>query len=657
MNEEKNEIRFLAAIMFTDMVGYSALMASDEEKTIKLRKRNREVLEKYVTEHKGRILQYYGDGTLSIFGSAIEAAKCAIEIQNELKKEPQILLRIGIHSGDIVWDDEGVYGSGVNIAAKIQSVAIAGGVFISEKIFDEIKNHHEFSILFVGEFEFKNLNEKIEIYALTNEGLTIPDSNYRKSMNLQTSHSIAVLPFLNLSSDIENEYFSDGITEEIINELVKIEGLRITSRTSTFAFKGKGRDVREIGKKLNVDHILEGSVRKFGDKIRITAQLINTKDGFHEWSQAFDRKLEDIFEIQDEIAKNIANKLREKLIDESKSKTFVKCYTRNIEAHNLYLKGLFYQNKYTPEDIDKAISFYKESIEKEPGFALPYSALANCYVFLGSTGQYLPDESYKKAKEYASKALQLDNNFLDSNISMAFVKLFYDWDFNEAFQYLQKAYFLNSEVSSVHHALGIYYSIIGNYQKAIDELKTALQMDPLSLTIRISLADVYTYIEDYNTALSYLDNVIEYNPNFRTALWNKGTIYLLTEKYPEALELFLNTKEKIKDSFRGITPIGLAYALMGNYEKVNEILEQLQKREREEKSISLIMDFAVINLGLKNFDKVFVYLNKAYEKRIGSILTIFHHPLWKPIRTDARYYDLMQKIGLNLKDIKNYVLN
>ncbi len=564
-------------------------------------------------------------------------------------------MRIGVHSGDIVWDDEGVYESGVNIAAKIQSVAIPGGVFISDKIFNEIKNHNEFSILFVGEFEFKNLDEKIQIYALANEGLTIPDSTYRESMNIQTSHSIAVLPFLNLSSDIENEYFSDGITEEIINELVKIEGLRVTARTSTFVFKGKNRDVREIGKKLNVNHILEGSVRKFGDKIRITAQLINTKDGFHEWSQAFDRKLEDIFEIQDEIAKNIANKLREKLIDESKSKTFVKCYTRNIEAHNLYLKGLFYQNKYTPEDICKAISLYEESIEKEQNFALPYSSLSTCYVLLGSVGQYLPDESYKKAKEYASKALQLDNNLIDSNISMALVKLFYDWDFDGAYQNLQKASFLNSEESSVHHTLGIYYSMMGNYQRAIDELNTALQIDPLSLTVRTSIADVYTYIEDYEIALSHLNNVLEYNPNFRTALWNIGIVYLLTERYNEAIELFTKTKELIKESFRGITPLGLAYALSGNYEKVNEILSILQNRAREEKSISLIMDFAVIYLGLKDFDKVFEYLNEAYEERIGSILTIFHHPMWKPLRSDSRYFDLMKKIGL--KEIKNYVLN
>jgi TolB-like protein/class 3 adenylate cyclase len=283
--------RQLAAIMFTDMVGYTALMQTNEIVATTKRERHKMVLDSTINKFKGKILQYYGDGTLSIFNSAADGVNCAIEIQTKLKEEPRVDLRIGIHTGDIVLDDEGIYGDGVNIASRIESLSVAGGVFISEKVYDDIKNQENISTREIGSFELKNVKQPIRVFAISNPGFPVPSRSEVKGKLVQPTNRLAVLPFENFSPDPENEYFSDGITEELINAFSKIDGLLVTSRTSSFAFKKKHEDAREIGSKLNVDKILEGSVRKAGNRVRITAQLISSADGYHLWSETFDRDL------------------------------------------------------------------------------------------------------------------------------------------------------------------------------------------------------------------------------------------------------------------------------------------------------------------------------------------------------------------------------
>jgi TolB-like protein len=316
--------RKLAAIMFTDMVGYTALMQEDEKLAKLKRDRHRKVLEEQIKKFNGEILQYYGDGTLSIFNSGVEAVQSAIKIQLELNNEPKVVLRIGLHTGDIVFDEGGIYGDGVNIASRLESLSVPGGILISEKLQDELFNHPDLKTKPLGKFNLKNVKKPVEIYAVSVDGIVVPSANELSSEKAEASKSIAVLPFLNMSADPENEYFSDGITEEILNALVKVEGLQVTSRTSSFSFKGKNIEVKEIAKQLNVNTILEGSVRKSGSRVRITAQLVNTADDYHIWSETYDRNLEDIFEVQDEISKKIANTLREKLTVQHKGNSLLR---------------------------------------------------------------------------------------------------------------------------------------------------------------------------------------------------------------------------------------------------------------------------------------------------------------------------------------------
>src|SRR5919108_913210 len=311
--DARGTTRRLSAIMFTDMVGYTALMQEDEARARRDRDRQRTVLDRHIQRHGGRILQFYGDGALSVFDSAIEAVASAVNIQRELRQEPRVPLRVGIHTGDVAYDDDGVFGDGVNVAARIQSLGTSGSVLVSEKVYDEIKNQRHLGAVSLGEFNLKNVQRPLEVFAIVAEGLTLPQPEALPGPGRTTHRSVAVLPFMNMSPDPENEYFSDGITEELINVLTRVNGLKVTARTSSFAFKGKQHDVRQIAKRLGVANVLEGSVRKAGQRVRVTAQLIDAANGYHLFSETYDRKLADVFELQDEIARAIVDAVQDRL--------------------------------------------------------------------------------------------------------------------------------------------------------------------------------------------------------------------------------------------------------------------------------------------------------------------------------------------------------
>ncbi len=644
----KKDIRLLAAIMFTDMVGYTALMQKNERQAKENRDRHRQVLQESVRVHHGEILQYYGDGTLIIFKSAIEGVKCAVDIQQALQDEPKIPLRIGMHIGDIVHDEDGIFGDGVNIASRIESLSVSGAILISEKLNDEIRNHPELSAKSLGEFELKNVKRPVEEFALNNEGLTFPKQKEIKNKNGTDNKTIAVLPFVNMSADPENEYFSDGISEELLNALTKVDGLLVTSRTSSFAFKGQNKDIRKIGEELGVNTVLEGSVRKAGNKVRITAQLINTADGYHIWSEVYDRKLEDIFEVQDEIARIITNKLREKLTNEGSKESLVKPPTENLVAYNLYLKGLFYWNKWTPEDRKKAINLFEEAIEKEPNFALPYSGLANCYSILGSTGQMDVKIAYPNAKKAALKALELDNNLMEAYLSLATVKLYYDSDDAAANELIQKALNLNPGAAVAHQNYANYLLLTGNLTgkltEAIKESELAVQLDPLSMPNNLFLGNVYLFDKQYDKALKQHDKILELDPKFRAALEAKGWAYIFKGD-PEMAIKYFKKYQKLTDSpLKGVTGLGYAYARAGQIDKAKQTLNNLEKRERLEKDLNNSMDFAVIYIALQDYDKVFYYFERAVVDRFGFMF-LKSHPMFEEVRKDARFKKFMKKAG------------
>ena len=624
------------------MAGYTALMQRNEQLARQKRLKVKDILDRSVAAHRGTILQYYGDGSLSIFNSAFDAARSAIEIQQALMEPPVVDLRIGIHTGDISIEDDAVYGDGVNLASRIESLATPGSIFISEKVYDDLKNQPGIETVEIGHFELKNIRQPVRIFAISNEGLVVPTRDELQGKTKPPVNRLAVLPFVNMSSDPDNEYFSDGITEELLNALTKLEGLQVTSRTSSFAFKGQNDDIRQIGTRLNVDKILEGSVRKAGNRVRITAQLVNAADGYHIWSENYDRDLTDIFEVQDEISTIIANRLRENLSPEKKNEHIVKPPTRNVEAYTLYLKGLHFWNKLTPADTFKAIDCFEKAINIEPTYAQAYAMIASAYAFLGATGQLKPEIAFKIVHTNANKALELDDSIAESHIAKASSFIFYDWKWKDAYNSLQKAIELNPAATEAHHLLSIYYIVSGKPKEAVDILKKALEHDPLSPLVNYHLSEAYVFAEMYDEAEIILNWLIEANPHMRIAIEGKGWVELMRGNYEKAKQHFEEVHRLTGHPLKGLGPLGFVHAKMGNREAAMECIRKIEQRQQQEPDVVLDGDYTMIWWALGDRDKVYYHLEQAAKKRMG-IVFFMEYPMMRGVKDDPRVVELISK--------------
>lgn len=643
---QKKGIRMLAAIMFTDIVGFTSMMQDDELTAITLRDRHRKVLEDCALLHQGKVLQYFGDGTLSIFGSVIEAILCAIEVQRELQKEPKVPLRIGIHSGDIVYDDDGIYGDSVNLASRIESLGVANSILISSKVNDELQNHKELPSEYLGTFELKNVRTPTDVYAINLPELFIPKPNEIDGKISGKKESVAVLPFINMSADSENEYFSDGVTEEILNALARVDGLLVTSRTSSFAFKGKSYDIREIGRQLGVKTVLEGSVRKAGKKVRVTAQLIDTRNGYHRWSESYDRNIEDIFAVQDEIAKTITNKLKESFSLYPSQKRMVKTHTNNMDAYNLFLKSSYYWYRWTPSDIKKSLELLKNAINLDPNFSLAYSSLSACYVYLGAMGHIPPKNAYPLAKKYALQALQLDSTIPDCHVSLAMVH-FFEWEWDLSYKSFMRALELNPNSAEAHLYYSFYQIAMGNIKKAVLENERAVEIDPLNPQINGSLADMYLYAGLFNESLEQYKKTLELDSTFRTAIYGLGWVYYYLGDYDKSVQQFKKAQSLTNDDLKGHTPLGFLYAKTGRIDDAKECIKKLDERSKLEKDISLTLDYAIIYTGLKEYDKAFEYLEKALNEKLGG-LVFLRTRHWRDLQNEPRFNSILQKMSLPL---------
>lgn len=640
----KKGTRLLAAIMFTDMVGYTALMQKDEKKAKDNRDRHRKILQETIAEHHGKILQYYGDGTLSIFNSSIEAIACAIQIQKKLQLEPKIPLRIGLHTGDIVYDHEGIYGDGVNVASRIEGLAVAGSILISGKVFDDIKNHNSISTVSLGVFDLKNVKKPIEVYAISNQGLSIPAKAADKDPPKEKEKSLAILPFANFSSDAENEFFSDGISEAIINALTQLEGLYVTARTSSFSFKGQNKDIREVGKILGVVYILEGSVQRHKNKIRVTAQLIDTLNGFHIFSEVYDRELIDVFSIQDEIALLIADTLKKKInLDEKRLITTPK--TENIQAFDFYMKGVQLMNTGSHPNIVEAMELFRQSIASDPDFVLPYTGICICYTFLGAWGFIDEGESYSKSSEYALKALEKDPNDPKA-LAVHAMSSFWssNWDVQVFESALKKALKIAPGSSEIRLFHGIYKLIHGDLEGALIEIRLALKLDPLNPNIFTRLGYTYLCLKDYENArttfrkaheIAHLDEYYQF-----ILSWS----YLLQEQYDQA-ESALNKVDEEKDGYKlkqGVE--GFLHARQGRIDQAHAKLKEIKQLDEEGKMKFPCFNQALVYAGLNKVEEMYSCLERARSEKPISLMFIRADPFWEGYRQDEAYKELLSKL-------------
>jgi serine/threonine-protein kinase len=471
---------------------------------------------------------------------------------------------------------------------------------------------------------------------------TIEEKKIDITKEKEEKKSIAVLPFTNMSADPEQEYFCDGMAEEIINSLTHIKDLRVIARTSAFAFKGRHEDIREIGKKIDVDTILEGSVRKSGNRIRITAQLINAIDGSHLWSERYDRELDDVFAIQDEISLAIVDNLKVKLLRKEKDK-LVKRYTEDLQAYQLYLKGNYFINKYAADEVRKGLESFHEAVAKDPNFALALCGIGTAYASFGTLSLLPADEAFSKAKDYLTKALAIDNTIAEIHVALGKIALFYEWDWEEVEKRQERALALNPGSGEVHAWYSWYLVIAGRYAEAIAEVTKAQELDPLlPLYYAFGIA-IHGYHGNFDESEEQFHKAIELDPNLGIAYFHMGTSYTFQNKYEEAISAFQKAIELTTGLGWAECILGGLYYLKGETEKADRILNQMLSQKKEKYISSFCIAFLYYYKDQK--DKTFEWLDTAYEER-DILLPFLNVPKYFPdLRKDPRFEGLLKRLG------------
>ena len=466
--------------------------------------------------------------------------------------------------------------------------------------------------------------------------------------------SIAVLPFLNLSSDKENEYFSDGLAEEIINALTHVENLRVTARTSAFAFRGSQQDVRHIGETLKVGSVLEGSVRKSGNRVRVSVQLIGTTEGNNMWSERFDREMTDVFEIQDEIAHAIVDTLKTRLTSSSslspiaKNTTpapLVKRYTENLEAYNLFLKGRFEVYKMTRDGLDTSLEYFNQAIALDPAYALAWDGIAYCWYNKGFLGFEAPREAMPKARNAVRRALELDDTLAEAHATLGIIQALFDWDWAAAERELRRAIELNPS-SPAPRSLYAFHFLrpVGRNDEAIQEISTALTLDPLSPLFRSHLAFLYYIGRRYDEAISTFRQVIRMHPNYYLAHAMLGMCLSVAGRYEEAFAAFDNALHADAQSKFVDSLIAMTLASAGRRAEAEKMTSVI--RERAGAEYITPTSIAYIYVALRDFDQAFHLLDVAAAERDPNLIGLMSNPIFDPVRHDPRYAALLNKLQL-----------
>ena len=429
-------------------------------------------------------------------------------------------------------------------------------------------------------------------------------------------NSIAVLPFQDMSPQKDQEYFCDGITEELINVLTHVESLKVIARTSCFAFKDKHKDVREIGKKLDVENLLEGSIQKDNNRLRITAQLIKVTDGSHIWSERFDRDINDLFAIQDEISLAIVDTLKVKLLGEEKAQ-IIKRSTENLEAYNLYLQGIYFTQMMTPEGYKKALGYYRQALQKDPNFALAYTGLTTIYLASTTYGNAPPHEAYPKIKEYTKKALEIDSNLAEAHSTLGTICMYYDWNWKAAEQEFNLAIQLNPNSQWIHIWYSLFLTVTDRHDEAIVEAERALELDPLSSFINTSLGHAYYYARQYDNAIEKQRLTITMYPDYFLAHFHLGLAYRGKSMIRETIEEYKRAVNLSGEAPIIVSGLACSYYEIGKKEEAKKLIESLELRLKNEYVSSTC--FVLYHILRGDHDQAFKWLEQAINDHDGFL--------------------------------------
>lgn len=637
------QTRQLVAIMFTDIVGYTALMGNDEKKAFEILEKNRILHKPIIAQFNGRFIKELGDGVMASFSTVSEAVNAALKIQEGCNLASHYQLRIGIHHGEVVFENDDIFGDTVNIAARIQATANPGCIYVSESVQNNISNKKDILSNFVKEESLKNVEEPVRIYEVLISSI-IASSAEKPTQKHSIDKSIAVLPFANMSSDPEQEYFSDGIAEEIINSLVHIKDLKIAGRTSSAQFKGKNIDLREIGRKLGVENVLEGSIRKQGNRIRITAQLISVKDGFHLWSEKYDREMDDIFAIQDEIALAITEQLKITLFGDE-LKAITKVETQNVEAYELVMKGRFNLNR-RGNSILKGLEFYKQAIAIDPNYAQAHSGYAWALFLMAFYGFLPGNEIMNEMKQAAVTSNQLDPFLEEAYLSLAQYYLCIERNYVEGQKNYIKVFVLNPKLAQSYslYGMGFFGWVKGSFEEAEKQCHIGLKLEPLSAIDHADLSWTLYTAHKFEEALKVANIGIELDANSFLSSRLAGLSYSALNRHTEAIEI-LNHLVKISNRHQhALNSLIWVCCNAGKIKEAKKLFEELQNRSKTEYIAGMYLGISAASLN--DIDLAFEYLENAFDDRDPTLIQIKYSPFVPSLlKKDSRFNELLQKIG------------
>jgi adenylate cyclase len=671
--------RHLAAILFTDIVNSTAIMQKNEQAAVSINKRYMAVLKQYVPEHNGEVINDYGDGSLCVFASSTQAVRCAMEMQRQFQTEPKVPLRIGIHVGEMFLEEGKVFGDGVNVASRIESLGIANSILFSSEINNKLKNQPEFKTVSVGRFDFKNVDERIEVFALCNEGFAVPDKRkiegklkekkpFRSLILLATvvlilgavsfflyrhynpkpgftgkEKSIAVLPFEAVSSEKENDYINDGFTIDIIDKLSKLSGLtEVPGWARVKLYKNFKTNIIDIANELGVAAILTGTIQKQGDRVRITADLTDVNSGKTIWHTDEDSRWGDVLTIQNEVAGKIAGSLSAHLT-EADQQDLKKKYTENAEAYNYYLKGRYFWDNRTPTTFDSAEFNYKKAIELDPNYSLAYSGLADLYPYNQKGLTQL--EAIPIAMDYINKALSIDSLLVPALTTLGLIQSIYDHDWKKSKETLEKAIRLDPRYEWAHMFLGNLLVYTGeNTKEGIAESKKGYDLDPLAASINWVLGRNYYLAGENDLAEKYLKKAIVLNPKFPLARNWLARVFIEKKEFAQALDTI--RKIPLSGNITNVEYQGplLAY-IYGRIGKNSLAKSEIDKMLKE-KSFTAHFHIAMAYTGIHDFKSALDELEMSLNEKEIFLYFLKVDPIFFPLKNEPRFKAILKELNL-----------
>jgi len=631
--------------MYTDMVGYTALGQRNEALSLALVEEQRKLIRPVLNRHSGREVKTMGDAFLVEFSSALDAVRCAYDIQRAIREldfslpeDRRIHLRIGIHLGDVVESAGDISGDAVNVASRIQLLAEDGGVCLSRQVYDHIQNKFGLPLTSLGIRPLRNVSTPLEVYRMV-----MP---WYEETALTQAHPekrrIAVLPFANISPDPADEYFADGMTEELITTLSRLRGLTVISRTSVMKYKASPKGASEIGRELNSGSLIEGSVRKSGDRVRITVQLIDTSSEGQVWAQNYDKQLDDIFAIQSEIAEKVTKELKIQLL-ESERRGLETRPTEDAQAYTLYLRARFHWNSRSAEGLEKAIHYFDEAVGRDPEYNLALVGLADCYHISALFGYTSPRDVYPKARELADRALKAGDALAEVHATMGELLMHYSYDWAGAARELERALQINPNYAPAHLWRSTCHAVLGQFDNAVAEARRGEELDPFAVVAMNEVAKNYYYARRYDDAIKQFTHSLEIDPD--SAYLHKG----LAETYAQSLMRNEATREierALAISGRAALYLDSAasvYALSGEDRKSREVLAEAEKlaEDRFVPSYGRAAAYGVFG----NRAKAFQLLQTAHVEH-SWLIWLGVDPIFDSLRKESAFNSLLQKMNL-----------